>query len=183
VNKFIHNAYTILEKLKKWKTSTDLCLHINQNWQLFFTISSSQKYPDPESGSGSGSGSEIPDLQFENSDPDPKLLISDPEHCLELSKPKIVKGSVCQFSGHDPGLDERPKKDIHFEECSGSSVADPKQKFQIRFRIRIQPGARFGSGSGLESAFESRIWIRILMRNWPKLLFLTKKFLRSTSQE
>jgi len=27
-----------------------------------------------------GSGSEIPDFQFEDPDPDPKLLISDPEH-------------------------------------------------------------------------------------------------------
>jgi len=31
---------------------------------------------------GSGSGSEIPDIHLE--DPDPKLLISDPEHCLKL---------------------------------------------------------------------------------------------------
>jgi len=41
---------------------------------FFFTISSSQMDPDP------GSGSEIPYFQFE--DPDPKLLISDPEHWL-----------------------------------------------------------------------------------------------------
>jgi len=34
------------------------------------------------SGSGSGSGSEIPDFYLEDPDPDPKLLISDPEHCF-----------------------------------------------------------------------------------------------------
>ena len=54
VKKFIIISYTILEKFKKLKISTHLCLVINQNWKLFFTITSSQK--------------------------DPKLLISDPEH-------------------------------------------------------------------------------------------------------
>jgi len=67
-------SYTILEKFKKLKISTHLCLVINQNQKLFFTITSSQKDPDP----GSGSGSKILDFQYE--DPDPKLLISDPEH-------------------------------------------------------------------------------------------------------
>ena len=42
----------------------------------FFHHLKLQKDPDP--GSGSGYGSEIPDFQLE--DPDPKLLISDPEH-------------------------------------------------------------------------------------------------------
>ena len=51
-----------------------MCLVINQNCKLFFTITSSQKDPDP------GSGSEILDLQFEYPDPDPKLSISYPEH-------------------------------------------------------------------------------------------------------
>jgi hypothetical protein len=40
-----------------------------------------------------------------------------------------------------------------------SSVADPKQKFRIRFRIWIWPEVSFGSGSGFESGSES--WIRI----------------------
>jgi len=48
VNKNIIISYTILENLKKLKTSTHLCHHINQNWQLFFTISSSLKDPDPK---------------------------------------------------------------------------------------------------------------------------------------
>ncbi len=41
------------------------------------------------------------------------------------------------------------------------SVADPKQKFRILFRIRIRPEVSFGSGlgSGFESGSES--WIRI----------------------
>ena len=51
------------------------------------------------------------------------------------------------------------------------SVADPKQKFRIRFRIRIRPRVSFGSVSG----FESRIRIQIKIRNRPKFLFLTKK--------
>jgi len=72
-------SYTILEKFKKLKISTHSCLVINQNWKLFFTITSSQKDPD------TGSGSEILDFQFE--DPDPKLLISDPEHWLEELDP------------------------------------------------------------------------------------------------
>jgi len=75
VNKFIIISYTIIEKFKKFKISTHLCLHNNQNWQLFFTISSYRT---------EGSGSEIPDLQSE--DPDPKLLISDPEHSLTSFK-------------------------------------------------------------------------------------------------
>jgi hypothetical protein len=43
------------------------------------------------------------------------------------------------------------------------SVADPKQKFRIPFRIRIRPEASFGSGSGFGSGFESgsESWIRI----------------------
>jgi len=67
-------SYTILEKFKKLKILTHLCLVINQNLKLFFTIISSQKNPDP------GSGSEILDFQFEDLDLDPKLLISEPEH-------------------------------------------------------------------------------------------------------
>jgi len=35
VNKFIIISYTILENFIKVKISTHLCLHINQNWQLF----------------------------------------------------------------------------------------------------------------------------------------------------
>jgi len=66
-------SFTILEKFKKLKISTHLCLVINQNWKLFFTITSSQKDPDPDPKF----------LIFKQSeDPDPKLLISDPEHCL-----------------------------------------------------------------------------------------------------
>ncbi len=50
-----------------------------------------------------------------------------------------------------------------------SSVADPKQKFRILFRIRIRPEVSFGSGSGFgsgfesgfQSGFESRIRIRV----------------------
>jgi len=57
--------------------STHLCLHYNQNWQLFFHHLKLQKDPDP----GFGSGSEIPDLQLEEPDPDQKLLILDQEHC------------------------------------------------------------------------------------------------------
>jgi hypothetical protein len=40
-----------------------------------------------------------------------------------------------------------------------NSIADPKQKFRIRFRIRI--GLKLASGSEFESGFESRILIRI----------------------
>jgi hypothetical protein len=57
-----------------------------------------------------------------------------------------------------------------------TSVADPKLKFRIRLWIRIRPAVSFesdpdsnpdsnpGFGSGSES------WIRIHIRNWPKLL-------------
>jgi len=79
VNIFIIISYTILEKFKKVKISTHLWLHNNQNWQLFFHHLKLQKDPDP----WSGSGSEIPDFQFENPDPDPKSLISDPEHWFQ----------------------------------------------------------------------------------------------------
>jgi len=54
-----------------------LCLHIDQNRELFFTISSSQKDPDPDLDPD-------PDpkflIQYEDPDPDPKIFISDPEH-------------------------------------------------------------------------------------------------------
>ena len=76
MKKFIIISYTVLKKFKKIKISTHCCLVINQNVKLFFFITSSQKDPDP----GSKSGYEILDFQFE--DPDPKLLISDPEHCF-----------------------------------------------------------------------------------------------------
>jgi len=48
VKKFIIISYTILEKFKTIKISTHLCLVINQNWKLFFTITCSQKDPDPK---------------------------------------------------------------------------------------------------------------------------------------
>ncbi len=40
-----------------------------------------------------------------------------------------------------------------------TSIADPKEKFRIWFRIRI--GLKLASESEFESGFESRIWIRI----------------------
>jgi hypothetical protein len=66
------------------------------------------------------------------------------------------------------------------------SVADPKQKFRILFRIRIRPEVSFGSGfgSGFESGFESRIRIRVRILD-PDLdqklvkFFFVLKFLRS----
>jgi len=46
VSKFIMITHTIPEKFKNLKISTHLCLNFNKDWQLFFTISSLQKYPD-----------------------------------------------------------------------------------------------------------------------------------------
>jgi hypothetical protein len=40
-----------------------------------------------------------------------------------------------------------------------TSVADPKQKFRILFRIRIRLEVSFGFGSGFGSGSES--WIRV----------------------
>jgi hypothetical protein len=71
----------------------------------------------------------------------------------------------------------------------GTSVADPKQKFRILFRIRIRPEVSFGSGSGFgsgfESGFESQIRIRLrildpdLDQKLAKFFFFLLKFLRS----
>jgi hypothetical protein len=69
----------------------------------------------------------------------------------------------------------------------GISVADPKQKFRIRFGIRIRPAVSFesdpdpnpdsnpGFGSGSES------WIRIRIRNWPKLTLFVLNFYAASS--
>jgi hypothetical protein len=68
------------------------------------------------------------------------------------------------------------------------SVADPKQKFRILFRIRIRPEVSFGSGSGFGSGFESGFesWIRIriwildyLDQKLVQFFFVLLKFLRS----
>ncbi len=71
------------------------------------------------------------------------------------------------------------------------NVADPKQKFLIRFRIRIRPKVSFGFGfesgseSGLKSGCESRLRIRIrilysdLDQKLEKLLFFVLTFLPS----
>jgi len=83
------------ENLKSWRLWPICVFILTKIGNFFFTISSSQKDPeldlgsrtgsDPGSRTGSGSGSrcrsEIPDFQFEDRDPDPKLLISDPGHC------------------------------------------------------------------------------------------------------
>jgi len=60
VNKFFIISYAILEKFKKFKISSHLCLHNNQNWQLFLTISSYRRIRIRNSWfSVWGSGSEI----------------------------------------------------------------------------------------------------------------------------
>jgi len=69
VNKFILISYTILEKFKKLKISTHICLRNNQNWQLFFTISSYRIWG-------------LEDL-------DPKLIISDPDPQIENQEFRI----------------------------------------------------------------------------------------------
>jgi len=48
MSKFIIISHTILEHFNWLMISTHLCLHISQNVQLLFTISSLQKDPDPK---------------------------------------------------------------------------------------------------------------------------------------
>jgi hypothetical protein len=55
----------------------------------------------------------------------------------------------------------------------GASVADPKQKFRILFRIWIRPEVSFGSGSDFGSGFGSG------SRSQTGQIFLVLKFLRS----
>ncbi len=55
------------------------------------------------------------------------------------------------------------------------SVADPK----LKFRIRIEPAVSFESGFASRVWIRSESWIRIRIRNWPKLPRFVLKFLRS----
>jgi len=72
MNKFVIISYTILENLKNLSFQP-ICAFIITKIDNVFSPSQVKER------SGSGSGSEIPDFELE--DPDPKLLISDPEHC------------------------------------------------------------------------------------------------------
>jgi hypothetical protein len=117
------------------------------------------------------------------------------EHGLVINLEKCVFGvESIDFLGHRvsaagvaPLLDHveaitkfpRPStvKELH------GSVADPKQKFRILFRIRIRPEVSFGSGSGFGSGFESGFGsgfesgfgsgfesrIRIRVRSWIRI--------------
>jgi hypothetical protein len=70
-------------------------------------------------------------------------------------------------SSAEEGLEDR--HNAIFLEPNGN-VADPRQKFRIRFRIRSEVNI----GSGFEYGSES--WIRIQVRNWPKLSTASSSF-------
>ena len=73
----------------------NFCNHI-------YSTDSLKKDPDP----GSGSGSIIPDFQFKN--PDPKFMISDPQHCMilwrsivDLAPGQVQDGGVEEIVAHE----------------------------------------------------------------------------------
>jgi len=80
-----------------------------------------------------GSGSEIPDSQFE--DPDPELIISDPEHSREGTgqRKKVFRNRHGFQFEFDSSIEA-----LLYIQCSGSGSGSARIRNYLASRIRIR---------------------------------------------